>query len=130
MRTPRKLPMKGATSSSIVHVSTRWVRSAGWCKLPSGDQGDPSGQPVHRARILSEDHRALLLGHCDLERRGWVVVVPVRIVSGEHQAIPADPVERVAQVLGLLGLLDRLCGEPELLADVFRRWASAFGHFV
>src|SRR5690349_18583530 len=72
-----------------------------------------SGQSVNAACIVPENHRAFLCSHWDFESRFRIVVVPVRIVGSKHQPVPANPIERVAQVLLLLGLLNRLRSEPQ-----------------
>ena len=52
-----------------------------------------------------------------------IVVVPMRIVGGEQQPVPADPIDRVQHMLARLRLLHRLRRQPDLLADVFGRRA-------
>ena len=48
---------------------------------------------------------------------------PRPIVDKGHQAIPADPSDDVGEMLRVVGLLDRLRGEPEVLAHVVRQRA-------
>src|SRR5438094_764405 len=48
-----------------------------------------------------------------------VVEVPMRIVGGEQQPVPADPLDVVDEMLARLGLLRRLGGDPNVVADIF-----------
>src|SRR5882724_1283709 len=82
-----------------------------------------SRQVVQRARVVPEHLALLRLGHRKLEDVLRMVEVPVRIVGREHQPVPAEPLDHLGEVLRVFRLLDRLGGEPDMLADVFRRRA-------
>ena len=43
----------------------------------------------------------------------------MRVVAGEHQAVGADPADHVGEVLAVVRLLHRLCGQPHVLAQIF-----------
>ena len=55
----------------------------------------------------------------------------MRVVGGEHDPVGhAGELERLDEVLGVVGLLDRLGREPEVLAEELRRLALEVGHVV
>jgi hypothetical protein len=55
----------------------------------------------------------------------------VRVVGGEHDPVGhAGELERRDELLGVIGLLDRLRGEPEVLAEDRRRLAVEVGDVV
>src|ERR1700730_18259047 len=78
---------------------------------------------VNRAGVGVENLPPLGFRQRRLEGEAGVVVVPVRIVGGEQQAIDADPFDQLAQMFGFVGLVDRLRREPEMLAHIFA-WAT------
>src|SRR5262245_53685303 len=82
---------------------------------------DPSAQPVHGPPVAGEDLLGALLRQAGREGAEGVVEVPVRVVGGEQQPVPADPFHGVEQVLAVLRLLHGYGRDPDVLADVFRR---------
>src|SRR6266702_7908617 len=78
---------------------------------------------VDRAGIGAEDLLPLGLGERRLEGEARIVKVPVRIVRREQQPVDADPFDQRAQMPRLVGLVDRLGREPEMLADIFGRFS-------
>src|SRR5262249_59856804 len=89
-----------------------------------------SSEVIHRAGVAVEDLPFLDLRQRRLEGVARVVIVPVRIVRREQEAIDADPFDELAQMFRLVGLVDRLGREPELLADIFTRAALEMRHLV
>src|ERR1700741_4451183 len=87
-------------------------------------------QPVQRPRIGVEDLAALLVRQRRLESEARVVEIPMRVVRGEQEAIDADPFDQLTQMPRLVGLVDWLGREPEMLADVFRRLALQMRHLA
>src|SRR6185437_15451810 len=71
-------------------------------------------QAVERQRVLAEHHAFLLLSQRRLEGIARVVLIPVRIVGGEHDAVPADPLAGCQQIFRPFGLLDRLRRDPDV----------------
>src|SRR6201996_3031761 len=69
-------------------------------------------QAVERQRVLAEHHPLLLFGQRRLEGVARIVLVPMRIVGREHDAIPADPLAGGQQIFRSLRFLDRLRGYP------------------
>ena len=84
-------------------------------------------QPVDRLGVGGEDLAAALGREAGGEGAEGVVEVPVRVVGGEQETIPADQLHHVEEVPRLGGLLDRLGGDPDVLADVLRRLALEVG---
>ena len=105
-------------------LALRPARSRSRGRRPDGFTAEP-----YNALALSRNTlRLLRVGHRELERVLRVVEVPVRIVGREHQPVPADPLDHLGEVLRIVRLLDRLRGEPDVLADVFRRRALHVRH--
>src|SRR6185437_8077389 len=77
-----------------------------------------------------EDLPAFNLGQRRLEGEARVVVIPVRIVRREQQAVDADPFDQLPQVPGFIRLVDRLGREPEMLADIFAWLALQMRHLA
>src|SRR4051794_35764354 len=78
-------------------------------------------QLVDRTRVGVEDFCALGLGQRRLEGEARIVKIPVRIVRREQEPVDADPFDHRAQMFCVVRLVDRLRGEPEMLADIFGR---------
>src|SRR5712675_1830129 len=76
---------------------------------------------VQRAGVAVEDLGALGFRQRRLERKAWVVEIPMRIVRREQHAVDADPLDQRSQMLCLVGLVDWLRREPEMLLHIFRR---------
>src|SRR5438270_612397 len=55
--------------------------------------------------------------------RGW-------IAAGTFQAVDADPFDHRTEVPRIVRLVDRLGGEPEMLADIFGRLALQMRHLA
>src|SRR3954454_21954708 len=89
-----------------------WVIGPHPGPLPGGEGEDggvwrgASGEAVHAAGVVAVDHLLFFGGHADFEGEFGVVHVPVRVVGGEEDALPADPVEDGAEVAGALGFVD------------------------
>src|SRR6187431_3597081 len=78
---------------------------------------------VDAARVGVEYLSPFGLGQRRLEGVARIVEIPVRIVRREQQAIDADPFDQRAQVLCLVGFVDWLRREPEMLLHIFRRFS-------
>src|SRR6202040_65168 len=76
---------------------------------------------VQRAGVAIEDFCAFRFAQRRLEGKARIVEIPMRIIRREQQAIDADPFDQRAQVPRLVRLIDRLGGEPEMLAHIFGR---------
>src|SRR5579863_2985596 len=76
---------------------------------------------VNGARVGLEDLEPLRFAQRRLESEPRIVEIPMRVVRGKQQPVHPDPVDQRAQMLGLIGLIDRLGREPEMLLDIFRR---------
>ena len=88
----------------------------------------PLRKPVEPARVRPHD---LTPQRRREQPRGLPrgVEVPVRVVGGEQDAVVhPDVPQRGGQVGGVVRLLDRLRGEPEVLADVLRRRPAQVRH--
>src|SRR5471032_1917367 len=85
---------------------------------------------VKRAGVAAENLDAFGLSQRRLDRKTRIVEIPVRIIRREQQTIDADPVNHRSQMLGVVRLLDRLRGEPEMLADIFGRTPLQVRDFV
>src|SRR6201995_4458170 len=85
---------------------------------------------VERAGIAAEDLAGLGPAQRRLEREARIVEIPMRIVRREQQPVDADPFDQRALMFGLVRLVDRLGGEPEMLLDVFRRLALEMRHLA
>src|ERR1700730_1429038 len=85
---------------------------------------------VNRAGVGVENLPPLGFRQRRLEGEAGVVVVPVRIVGGEQQAIDADPFDQLAQMLGFIRLVDRLRREPEMITHIFGRLAFEMRHLT
>src|SRR5208337_3390357 len=59
----------------------------------------PSLQTIERQRVLAEHHPLLLLRQRRLEGVARIVLIPMRIIGGEHDAVPADPLAGRQQIL-------------------------------
>src|SRR5262249_57501788 len=79
-----------------------------------------SGGAVDRLAVLAEDLLEALARQPRWEGPERIVEVPVRIVSGKQQAIPADPLQHVEEVLAVPRFLHRLAGDPDVFADHLR----------
>ena len=80
--------------------------------------------------VVPVHHGLLLVRHLELDGVARIVEVPVRIVGGEQHAVPADPVDHLDEMRGIVRLLDRLGRVPEMLAQIFRRRALEVRHFL
>src|SRR3546814_8286742 len=78
-------------------------------------------QAVGDARVVAEEHLLLRGRHREFHRIFRIVEIPVRIIGGEEDPVPADPVEDLAQMRRLLGLVERRAREPEGPLKVVRR---------
>src|SRR5262245_12770618 len=78
-------------------------------------------EPIKRLGVAAIDLVAALLAETRRQRQEWIVEVPVRVVAGEQDLVPADPLHHVEDVIGLLRFLHRLGRDPEMLAQIFRR---------
>src|SRR5437660_10065815 len=85
---------------------------------------------VDRAGIGAEDLVPLGLRQRRLEGEARIVEIPVRIVRREQETIDADPFDQRAQMPRLVGFVDRLRREPEMLADIFRRLPLEMRHLA
>src|SRR6266702_49002 len=85
---------------------------------------------VDRAGIGAEDLLPLGLGERRLEGEARIVKVPVRIVRREQQPVDSDPFDQRAQMPRLIRLVNRLRREPEVLADIFRRFSLEMWHLA
>src|ERR1700730_1377834 len=85
---------------------------------------------VNRAGVGVEDLLPFGVRQRRLEGKARVVIVPVRIVRREQQAVDADPLDQLAQGSGLIRLVDRLGREPEMVADIFGRLALEMRHLA
>src|SRR5262249_30976996 len=81
-------------------------------------------EPIERPRVLREEFGTPLLAQTRRQGEERVVEIPVRVVACKHDAVPADPVHHLDEMLGLLGLLHRLGRDPDVLAHVLR-WRLA-----
>src|SRR5271166_4702451 len=121
LNTPMERP---ATSTILLVPGAISLTGATTCRAI------PSLQAVERQSVLAEYHPLVLLGQRRLEGVTRIVLVPVRIVGREHDAVPTDPLTRRQQILGPLRLLDRLRRHPDVGADVFRRQPFQMRHFL
>src|SRR5581483_2447970 len=78
-------------------------------------------QPIDRLAVAGEDLAGALARQVGREGAEGIVEVPVRVVGGEQQPVPADPFHGAGEVRAVVRLLHGLGGEPDVLADVFRR---------
>src|ERR1700744_522434 len=85
-------------------------------------------QAVERQRVLAEHHPLMLFGQRRLEGVARIVLIPMRIVGGEHDAVPTDPFAGGQQVFGALGLFDRLRRHPDIRTYILRRQALEVRH--
>src|SRR5437879_12227922 len=85
---------------------------------------------VERACVAVEDHLAFALGKRRLERKARIVEIPMRIIRRVQQSVDADPFDQRAQMPRLVGLVDRLRREPEMLAHIFGRAALEMRDFA
>src|SRR5258708_19411158 len=76
---------------------------------------------VKRARVAVEDFAPLRFCQRRLEGEARIVEIPMRVIRGEQQAVDADPFDQGSQVPRLIGLVDRLGREPEVLPHIFGR---------
>ena len=67
-----------------------------------------------------KQRRPLRVGEWYRQTSGGIVIVPVRVVGREHEPIPANPFDDVAQMGRRLWFFHRLRGEPDVAADDFR----------
>src|SRR5882757_489704 len=87
-------------------------------------------QLINRAGVARENLLALDLRQRRPEREARIVEIPVRVIRREQQAVDADPIDQRAQMLALIGLVDRLGREPEMLLHIFRRLALQMRHLA
>src|SRR3954471_19758546 len=74
-------------------------------------------EPVQRLGIAPIDRRPTL-GREEARQRGaGIVEIPMRVVGGEEDPVPADPFHDVREVLAALRLLHRLGRDPDVVAD-------------
>src|SRR5258707_4720520 len=73
---------------------------------------------VQRAGVAIEDLDPLRFRQRRLEGKARIVEIPMRIIRREQQTVDADPVDQRSQVPRLVGLVDRLGGEPEVPAHI------------
>src|SRR5882724_7085077 len=85
---------------------------------------------VERAGVAVEDFYLLRLAQRRLERKTRIVEIPMRIIRREQQTIDADPFDQRSQVPRLVGFVDRLGGEPEMLPHIFGRTPLEVRDFV
>src|SRR5258705_6895169 len=85
---------------------------------------------VQRASVAVEDLEALSFAQRRPEGKTRIVEIPMRIIRREQQAIDADPFDQRSQVPGLVRLVNRLGGEPEVLPDIFGRTPLEVRDFV
>src|SRR6266849_442344 len=85
---------------------------------------------VQRAGVAAEDPGPLHLRQRRLESKARIVEIPMRIIGREQQTIDADPIDQRSQVPCLVRLIDRLGGEPEVLAHIFGRTPLEVRDFV
>src|SRR5713226_5748614 len=76
---------------------------------------------VKRAGVAVEDLGPFRFRQRRLESETRIVEIPMRIIRREQQAIDADPFDQRSQVPRLIGLVDRLRREPEMLPHIFGR---------
>src|ERR1700722_5155627 len=85
---------------------------------------------VQRAGIAVEDLRPFHFRQRRPEGKTRIVKIPMRIIRREQQAIHPDPFDQGPQVPRLVGLVDRLGGKPEMLANIFRRTPLEMRNFI
>src|SRR5262249_53623788 len=78
-------------------------------------------EPVERLGVAAIDLVAALLAQTRRQRQEWIIEVPVRVVAGEQNLVPADPLHHVEDVIGVLRLFHRLGRDPEMLTYIFGR---------
>src|SRR5262249_42186636 len=89
-----------------------------------------SVDPVERLGVAAIDLVAALLAERRRQRQKRIVEVPVRVVAGEQNLVPADPLHHVETVIWPLRLFHRLGRPQEMLTQISRRRLAQMGALV
>src|SRR3569832_2651661 len=83
---------------------------------------------VDGAGVGVEDLDPFRLGEWCPDGKTRIVEIPMRIIRRKQQPVDADPLDQGTQMFRLIRLIDRLRGEPEMLAHIFGRTALKVRH--
>src|SRR3974390_3814961 len=101
----RHLRVPGGSSST---EATTWRAMLILCKS------------VKLERVVQIKRFAIGLADAGRQYPRRLVKVPMRIIGGKQQSVPADPFDHVGQVVAPLRVLHRLRGPKDVVADIFR----------